>query len=71
MNTLQLRFGSVKEMLTKDQMKQINGGKLQQCTFYWSSAPGCTGGTSTVEGTQEGADNNCDSNDCCDNVDCQ
>lgn len=71
MKTLDLKFGSVKEMLTKDQLMLINGGVQEQtCTFYWSGAPGCASGTSTVQGTQAGADNNCDNNDCCDNVDC-
>jgi len=48
-------------------MKLISGGS---CTFYWSSAPGCAGGTSIVDGSQAGGDGNCDSNDCCDDVDC-
>jgi len=67
MKTLDLKFGSIKEMLSKDQMKLISGGS---CTFYWSSAPGCAGGTSIVDGSQAGGDGNCDSNDCCDDVDC-
>ena len=65
MKTLDLKFGVIKEMLSKDQMKLISGGS---CTFYWNSD--CAGGTSTVDGTQQGADNNCDHNDCCDNVEC-
>jgi hypothetical protein len=67
MKILDLKIGSIKEMLTKDQMKLISGGS---CTWYWSSAPDCVGGTSTSGGSQQGADNNCNSNDCCDNVDC-
>jgi len=51
MKTLDLKFGSIKEMLSKDQMKLISGGS---CTFYWSSAPGCAGGTSIVDGSQAG-----------------
>lgn len=68
MKTLDLKFGSIKEMLSKDQMKLISGGS---CTWYWSSAEGCAGGTAITGGTQQGADNNCDHNDCCDNVDCR
>jgi hypothetical protein len=72
MKKLELKFGDIKEMLTKDQMKMISGGS---CTWYWSSAPGCAGAvgvhTSITSGTQSGADNNCDTNDCCNNVDCQ
>lgn len=63
-----LKFGSIKELLSKDQMKLISGGS---CTFFWDgSNPDCASGSSTVEGCQQGGDNNCDNNDCCNDVDC-
>lgn len=68
--TLDLKFGSVKEMLTKNQMKQISGGQLAACTWYWNSDNGCAGGTTITTGTQAEAECNCLVNDCCDNVDC-
>jgi hypothetical protein len=74
MKPLDLKFGSIKEMLTKDQMKLISGGS---CVFYWSDAAGCAGAvgvhSSIVAGStgdQAGSDNNCNSNDCCDDVNC-
>jgi len=70
METLSLKFGSVKEMLTKDQMKKINGGKLATCTWTWNGNSGCAAGTSVTSDTQEEADSYCEVNDCCDNVDC-
>ena len=70
MKSLGLKFGSVKEVLTKDEMKQINGGKLATCTWYWNADSGCGGGTTVTTGTQEEADTYCENNDCCDNVDC-
>jgi hypothetical protein len=62
-----LKFGSIKELLSKDQMKLISGGS---CTFQWDGDNGCAGGSSTVEGCQAGGDGNCDYNDCCNTVDC-
>jgi hypothetical protein len=70
MKKLELKFGSLKEMLTKEQMQQISGGT---CTWYWHSGPGCAGqyaSTTVQAGCQTGADSNCNTNNCCDNVDC-
>jgi hypothetical protein len=71
MKKLELKFGSIKEMLTKDQMQLISGGT---CTWYWHNGPGCVGGTVPTSpgqaGCQTGADHNCDNNPCCDNVNC-
>lgn len=67
MKNFELKFGSIKEMLSKDQMKTINGGS---CTWYWNSDSDCAGGSSVTSGNQEAADTYCWANDCCDNVDC-
>lgn len=67
MKKLELKFGSIKEMLTKDQMKLISGGS---CTWQWSGGVGCVGGSTSQAGCQKGADNNCNTNDCCTTVDC-
>jgi hypothetical protein len=67
MKRLDLKFGSIKEMLSKDQMKQISGGS---CSWQWAGGEDCVGGSTNQAGCQAGADGNCDTNDCCAGVDC-
>ena len=55
-----LRFGSIKEMLTKDQMKKIKGGvAFYRCCQPWATGgencglciqgpPSCSGGQSAI-----------------------
>jgi len=73
MKKLDLKFGSIKEMLSKDQMKQISGG-CATCT--WSANPGCDGVGITYpcnyspDYCQGFSDAGCETDDCCDGVDC-
>ena len=74
MNTLDLKFGSVKEMLTKEQMKLIIGGVQDgHCGFSINSD--CGGGVEIMpcngseEYCQGFCDGECDANNCCDDGD--
>jgi len=72
MKTLDLKFVSVKEMLTKEQMKLISGGVQESghCGFTINSDCGggveimpCDGSATYCEGFCDGE---CDANNCCD-----
>ncbi|MGZ3872116.1 MAG: hypothetical protein ACXVJD_04325, partial [Mucilaginibacter sp.] len=77
METLKLNF--VGKLLTREQMKNVIGGYMPVCTWTWSGGSGCASGTTTASCSisndpdvcQQGADNNCGSNDCCSDVDCR
>jgi len=73
MKKLELKFGRVKEMLTKDQMKMISGGF--NCTFSGGTNPwgtlGCDTSTGITScGCQDLFDQLCESSNSCDNIDC-
>ncbi|RFZ84062.1 hypothetical protein DYU05_00015 [Mucilaginibacter terrenus] len=71
-------------VLTREEMRKINGGKLQQYAFWCSqtnaSGPGCQpfglqyGGweckSDTLDYCQGYYDAECQRDDCCDGVDC-
>jgi len=75
MRKLELKFGSIKEMLSKDQMKQISGGCCVE-TYSYS----CGGGNVSIncpysqDYCQGYYDYECEANDaagnCCDGIDC-
>ena len=63
--------------LSRAEIRNVLGGKAATCTWTWSGGAGCASGT-TVQSCsgsattcQTGADNNCNNNDCCKNVDCR
>ncbi|MBB6131487.1 hypothetical protein [Mucilaginibacter lappiensis] len=72
MKHFELKFGEVKEMLTKGQMTQINGGTLCFTTINGN----CGGGFDTMECDgdvqycQGYADGECAGDDCCDGMEC-
>ncbi|MBK0378898.1 hypothetical protein [Mucilaginibacter segetis] len=68
--------------LSRAEMKNVMGGLRPgdggvTCTWTWAGGSECASGTTvqscsdTVENCQTGADNNCDNNDCCTDVDCR
>lgn len=62
-------------------MKNVLGGNMPlpgaTCKWTWAGGPNCASGTTTqscpgsAESCQTGADNNCNNNDCCKDVDCR
>ncbi|MBB6131486.1 hypothetical protein [Mucilaginibacter lappiensis] len=70
MKHFELKFGEVKEMLTKDQMTQISGG----CGLTIN--PSCGGGVEILQCDgnadycQGYADGKCAGDDCCDDSNC-
>lgn len=74
MKKLELKFGNVKEMLTKDQMKMISGGSYS-CgysgggTVTYGGSYICGSQTSNCE-CQAFYDNVCSADPNCDDVDC-
>ena len=59
MKKLNLQLGSIKEMLTKEQMKNVTGGYGSRCVFYC-----CSGGPGTC-GSGSSIDISCESNEWC------
>lgn len=73
MKKLELKFGGLKEMLTKEQMQQISGGA--QCVYVVNAD--CGGGVGILyfgsgdsSYDQGYGDGWCAANNCCDDISC-
>jgi hypothetical protein len=80
MKKLNLQLGSIKEMLTKEQMKKVAGGytyNAYDCTEYYKDDDFCGGWSFTyteyapnLGNASYWADWRCKTNNCCDSSSC-
>lgn len=76
MKKLNLQLGSIKEMLTKEQMKKVVGGEYT-CTEYWRNDDFCGGWSydypsydPTLSIANYWADWQCKTQPCCESASC-